>query len=119
MKMTNLAAAFAVLLSLFSTASVFAAEPLNAWRSQAVRKIVGNMTYPRSAVNREIEGRAMVKVIVNDSGEIAEHQIIQATGQAVLDREIPKILERANPLPTLPADAGTVTVMVPLVWALD
>lgn len=95
------------------------AETLDEWRKQVISKITENRTYPRSALSREIEGRAMVLVMVNADGTITGHNVLQATGQAVLDREIPKIVKRSSPLPALPSGEQNQNLVVPITWSLN
>lgn len=110
------AAAFAVTAL---SANAFAADDLNGWRTTAAKKIIKNMTYPRSAVQNEQEGRALVKITVSSDGSIEDYQVLQQSGEAVLDREIPKILKRTGSFPQLPKTEQSITFVVPLIWTLS
>lgn len=95
------------------------ADAMSDWREAVVKKVLENQTYPRSAVAQEIEGRAIVLLMINPDGSIKDHNVLQATGEIVLDREIPKIVQRSNPLPALPAGEAETTLVVPLTWSLN
>ena len=95
------------------------AQDMRSW-SQAVGKLLAEkQRYPRSAVSRGIEGRAEVKLTVSGSGEITAHEIQTPTGEKVLDREIPKLIERLNPLPGLPEGRSQLVFTLPINWRLQ
>lgn len=95
------------------------ASDMKTWQQGAAKKIFSSFTYPRSAVAKEIEGRALVKITVAADGVISNYEITQPSGEAVLDREIPKIIDRASPLPALPASKDSITFVLPMTWTLD
>lgn len=109
--------------ALLVSSSVFTstahADALGDWRKEVVKKVAETRTYPRSAISREIEGRAMVLLKVAQDGTITAHQVLQPTGQQVLDREIPKLVSRLNPLPPLPAGEKDASLVVPISWVLE
>lgn len=107
------------LIAALAFQSAASADALNDWRQTAIKQLLSNKTYPRSALAKEIEGRAMVLVQVNANGEIANHRVMQPTGQSSLDREIPKIIQRATPLPKLPSGESSASLVVPLEWSLN
>lgn len=98
-----------------------AAADLSSWKRQIAMVIAKKQVYPRSALMREIEGSAKVKVTVDASGKIVNYEIVEPTGEAVLDREIPRLIERIDPLPAPPADANAdeLTFIIPLAWRLQ
>lgn len=102
-----------------STTTAFAFEDLTAWKKAVAKKVAKNQKYPRSALAREIEGKAKIRLTVAADGAITAHEIIEDTGAAVLDREIPKLVKRLNPLPSLPAGQDEVSFILPLDWRLD
>lgn len=94
------------------------AQDMNSWKKALVKQIRKHQKYPRSAMNREIEGRAIVRIVFNADGSIASHEIVESTGAKVLDREIPRILQKMK-LPALPADqAAPYSIRVPFSWVL-
>ena len=99
--------------------SVNAADSMNDWQKAVAERIASKQTYPRSAVAREIEGRAQVRLSVDPSGEITNYEVVKPTGEDVLDREIPKLIKHLSPLPSLPAGQDSITFIMPLTWSLD
>ena len=89
------------------------------WQKAVIKKVMKKQTYPRSAISREIEGRAKVKISVDASGAILSHEVVEATGQSILDREIPKLMKKLDPLPALPEGQTAKTFVLPLNWSLD
>jgi len=97
------------------------AADMKSWQRQIAKAVASKQVYPRSAMRREQEGEARVKITIHRSGEIADFEILQKTGHVSLDREVPKLIERINPLPAPPAEAGdeALTFILPLAWVLQ
>ncbi len=114
---------FVSVLSIASFLGVSAplhADEMDDWRGTVIQSLISNKIYPRSAIEKEIEGRALVLLTVNSAdGEIVSYDILQPTGQLILDREIPKIILRTKELPTPPTDETITTLVVPLIWTLN
>jgi protein TonB len=106
-----------VIAGAFTSAS--AEGDMKSWQKAVIKKVIKNQKYPRSAVSREIEGKAKVRISVAADGAITAHEIVEPTGEAVLDREIPKLMKRLNPLPALPDGKTEMTFVLPLNWSLD
>lgn len=118
LKLAHIAVA-AVALSGFVFSAPVAADDVKDWKRSVAKLIVKKQTYPRSALSREIEGRAKVRLVVAKDGTITSHEIVQPTGENVLDREIPKLVKRLSPLPALPASKDDMSLVIPLSWSLD
>ncbi|WND03817.1 TonB family protein [Temperatibacter marinus] len=114
MKALKILFAAAFLMMPLST-SVDAAD-MNKWKRSLVKQISKYKKYPRSAMNREIEGRAVVRVIFNPDGSVASHEVLQSTGAKVLDREIPKVIGKLK-MPALPT-GKELAIKIPFTWAL-
>lgn len=101
--------------------SVSEAADLASWQRSIAKVVAQKQVYPRSALRREIEGQVRVQVTVGRSGEITEFQILEETGHEVLDREVPKLMERIDPLPEPPSDISdeNLTFILPLSWVLQ
>lgn len=111
----------AAALSLSALAApVFAAGKAD-WQKQIMTTVAKKQVYPRSALMRELEGSAKVKVSVDRSGAITGFEMLQATGHDVLDKEVEKLMDRVNPLPAPPSDVADteLTFILPLSWALN
>lgn len=96
-------------------------DDVETWRNKVVKRIATKQVYPRSAINREIEGSAKVRVSVNRSGAVTAYEMVEATGHKVLDNEVPRLMKRIDPLPA-PPDAvpdERLTFVLPLAWILQ
>lgn len=103
-----------------STVSVNADE-VSDWRRNVAVAVVKKQKYPRSAISRNIEGTAKVKVTVARDGSIASYEVVEATGENILDREIEKTMERVSsvPAPSAGIGDGDLTFIIPIVWRLS
>lgn len=120
MKMIRILTAASFLLSaVVAVVPASAVDSMDDWKRAVAKKIATKQTYPRSALTREIEGRAEVRLVVSGDGTITAHEILKPTGEKVLDREIPKLVGRLNPLPALPSGQSELSFVLPLNWALD
>ncbi len=95
------------------------ADDMKSWQIKVVKAVAKNQRYPRSAIAREIEGKAKVRLIVAADGTITSHEIVEETGEKILDREIPKLVEKLNPLPALPDGKSELSFVLPLNWTLN
>lgn len=86
------------------------------WNKKVSNLVAANFSYPRSAVVRGDEGRALIKVNVAPNGSITEVTLAQSTGSPILDREAVRIVQKIKRFPTPPA--GTKTVSLPIVFQL-
>lgn len=59
--------------------------------------------YPRRARLRRQEGTALLYFVMDRDGQVLEHRIERTSGYALLDREVAAMIERAQPLPRMPA----------------
>lgn len=78
---------------------------LQAWLARHKR-------YPRTARRRGVEGDAVLRFVVDRAGSVRSFGLDKGTGSGLLDREVREMLERASPLPPVPADFGAETVEV-------
>jgi protein TonB len=116
---TIIAAAIACSFAFGIAATSVNADDMSGWKKAVAQKVAKKQKYPRSAISREIEGRAKVRLTVAADGAITAHEIVEPTGEKVLDREIPKLVSRLNPLPALPAGQAEFSFLLPLNWRLD
>lgn len=111
---------FAVVFSMFSVATPVAqADAMEDWQKAVIKKVIAKQSYPRLAVARQIEGSARVALTVAADGTIDNFEIVEPTGQAVLDRAIPKLIGKLSPLPPLPEGRTEMNFTLPLSWTLD
>ncbi|NVJ99896.1 MAG: energy transducer TonB [Alphaproteobacteria bacterium] len=117
---TFLVAAFAFGFAFATvTPAAKAADDMKSWQRAVIKSVAKNQRYPRSAIAREIEGKAKVRLVVTADGTITSHEVVEQTGEKVLDDEIPKLVEKLNPLPALPAGKDGLTFVLPLNWTLN
>ena len=116
-----LALAFVVAVTTVIASQGAMAGDLRSWQRSIAKAVASKQVYPRSALRREIEGSAKVRVTVDRSGKIASFEMIQATGHDELDREVPKLMNRIDPLPAPPADVSEdqLTFVLLLSWVLQ
>lgn len=121
LKRINRAFAAAIALSFIFGATGLSASAADmiTWKKAVAKKVAQKQKYPRAALAREIEGKAKVRLIVAADGSITTHEIVEETGESVLDREIPRLMKRLNPLPALPEDRTELSFLLPLSWSLN
>jgi protein TonB len=76
--------------------------------------------YPRAARQARIEGVVMLHFVMNADGKVESFEIAKSSGRPVLDAEALALIQRAQPLPALPADFPTRTLdaVVPVEFSL-
>jgi len=90
-----------------SEAPVRSAEPAGPPSSYlgAVRqKLERSKIYPRAARQRHQQGTAILRFVLDRDGHVLSRRIERSTGYGDLDREVEEMLERAQPLPPMPAE---------------
>ena len=97
-----------------------AAFDKKAWVKKIVGHIQKNHIYPRSAVRKGLEGTAKVKLVLTRDGTISSYEVLEASGVKQLDKVIPRIVKKMDPMPTPPADAkdSDLSLTIPLTWRL-
>jgi protein TonB len=90
-----------------SDAPVRSAEPAGpppSYLSSLRQKLERNKIYPRAARQRRQEGTAILRFVVDREGHVLSRHVEKSTGYGELDREVEAMLERAQPLPPMPAE---------------
>lgn len=77
--------------------------------------------YPRAARQAHIEGVVMLHFVMDANGRVQSFEIAKSSGRPVLDNEALALIQRAQPLPALPADFPTRTLdaVVPIEFSLN
>tara|TARA_R110002096_G_scaffold257381_1_gene450712 strand:- start:36404 stop:36784 length:381 start_codon:yes stop_codon:yes gene_type:complete len=111
----------ATTLAFTGFASSVNAQDISGWQKAVSKKIAKKQSYPRAALRKELQGRAKVEINIDREGNIVAHTIQSSTGHEVLDKEVPKLMKRASPLPAPPAEAADsqLTMVIPLAWVLE
>ncbi|WP_417456634.1 TonB family protein [Kordiimonas sp.] len=120
LRLKRFAALTAAALLLLNAAPAFADE-IKDWQREIVKKIIKTHIYPRSAIAREIEGSAKVQVTIDRTGKIMSYDITEPSGEDQLDKVIPKMMEKLDPLPEPPASLpdGNLSFVIPIAWRLQ
>ncbi len=107
-----------ILSSILMLSAPAYSDDIGDWRKQVSKTFAKNHIYPRSAIAREIEGRARVQIIISRAGEVLDYEIIESSGEAVLDKTIPRLMKRVTPLPTPPSslENSDLTFVIPITW---
>ncbi|UUX49012.1 energy transducer TonB [Nisaea acidiphila] len=66
--------------------------------------------YPRAARLRRYEGTVQFRFMIDRSGSVLEHAIVQSSGKRVLDDAVLDLLKRADPLPSMPPEIAGATL---------
>jgi protein TonB len=76
--------------------------------------------YPRAARQQRQQGRAMLRFAIDRGGNVLSYRIEKSSGYEVLDREVVAMIQRASPLPPIPAEmaADRLEVVVPIPFAI-
>lgn len=79
-----------------------------------------NKVYPRTAQQRRQQGSAMVRIAIDRGGQVLSFKIEQSSGYELLDREVVAMVQRASPLPPIPAglELDRLEVVVPVEFFL-
>jgi periplasmic protein TonB len=77
--------------------------------------------YPRAARQAHIEGVVMLHFVMDAQGRVLSFEIAKSSGRPVLDTEALALIQRAQPLPALPADypSRTLDAVVPIEFSLN
>ncbi len=87
------------------------------WSGAVSRLVTSHQSYPRSAELRHEQGTTRLRVAVATDGRIAQVDIIQSSGSAILDLQARSTITTIGKLPTPPV--GISSIVIPIVWRLD
>jgi protein TonB len=83
-----------------STREYAFAAYMRGWSDRIER--VGNLNYPEEARERGLHGDVLLTVVLNLDGSIKSIEVIQSSGEAVLDEAAKRIVQLAAPFPPAP-----------------
>jgi protein TonB len=89
-------------LTSVSTKESFDAKYLHEWSTRIEQ--VGNKNYPQEALNRRITGHLRMSVVINPDGTIHDIEILQSSGQRILDDAARQIVRLAAPFTAFPPE---------------
>ncbi len=76
--------------------------------------------YPRRARTRRQQGTAILSFVIDRQGNVLDYRITKSSGHRLLDSEVADMIERANPVPTMPAEmrGDQMELVVPVAFFL-
>lgn len=83
-----------------SAKSAVEAEYVDAWIKKIER--VGNINFPKEAIQRNVSGKLILNATLDHSGNVVDIQIDVSSGFNVLDQSALRIVRLASPYPPLP-----------------
>jgi protein TonB len=89
--------------ALASSAPTVDADVLARYRLQVIGAARRYKRYPRSAMDNQWEGAAVVTMVIGANGRIREMTISHSSGHEVLDRQAIDMFRKAKPLVPIPA----------------
>lgn len=97
-------------------------DPANVRRYHATLAawLARHKRYPEPARRRQEQGTVRVTFSIDRQGRLLSHRIESSSGHPVLDQEVKAMLQRASPMPPIPANLGqsTLTITVPINFSL-
>lgn len=75
--------------------------------------------YPVEARKAHVEGVVMLHFVMDPSGKVVSFEIAKSSGRPVLDDEALALIQRAQPLPSLPAGMSKLDAIVPIEFSLN
>ncbi len=86
------------------------------WKSNLVAKLERSKRYPAEARTRREEGVVQLAFSIDRNGKVHDARIVRSSGSSLLDRETLAMLERAQPLPSPPAEmlGSQIAIVVPI-----
>ena len=83
-----------------SAKSAVEAEYIDAWVKKIER--IGNINFPEEAIARNLSGKLILNVTLDQVGRVVDSQISVSSGSDVLDKAALRIIQLAAPYPKLP-----------------
>jgi protein TonB len=90
---------------------------LEAYRQEVSREVMRHMSYPRIAIRRKWQGKAVVEMKLSDDGAVTQLVVVESSGKDVLDDAAVSMVRKSLPLPKPPR--GVRSVKVPVVFRLQ
>jgi protein TonB len=90
------------------------------WQAQLTGWLARYKRYPRVAEEQRQEGTAYLQFTMDRGGHVLAAHISRSSGFALLDEEVLALIQRAQPLPALPAEVpgATVQLVVPIAFTV-
>ncbi|MDB5570971.1 MAG: putative Protein TonB [Hyphomicrobiales bacterium] len=90
------------------------------WRRAVIAHLGKHKRYPAEARSRKQEGEAAVRFTMDRSGKVLKAAILRTSGSKALDAAALDLLDRAQPLPALPASmkSAQIELVAPVIYRL-
>lgn len=90
------------------------------WQGILLAHLERHKKYPRSARRQHAEGTALLRFRMDRTGQVLSFSLARSAGYDALDEEVLAMIQRAAPLPALPAELpdDTVEIVVPVQFML-
>ena len=82
---------------------------LRAWVDRVER--IGNLNYPDEARRRRLSGQVVISVAIRRDGSVERAEVVDSSGQPLLDQAALRIVRLAEPYPALPVTAENVDIL--------
>lgn len=92
-------------------------DAMAAWRKAATEHVWRHRVFPPEAMGQI--GNAGVTFVVDRSGQLISHALVESTGSAPLDAAALKMVERSEPFPKPPSDAKEDLQRITIFMTLD
>jgi protein TonB len=101
--------------------SPIAGEGRDAFLGKLLAQLNRFKQYPAAARKAHITGTVMLHFVMDADGKVLSFEIAKSSGRPLLDAEALALIQRAQPLPSLPADFPTRTLdaVVPIQFNLN
>ena len=76
--------------------------------------------YPRHARRKRQQGIVEVEFVIDGNGRLLDYRIVTSSGFRLLDNEAQALLERAAPMPSIPAELKQtrLSIIAPISFSL-
>ncbi len=90
------------------------------WQGLLLAHLERHKNYPRAARKRLQQGTSLLRFRMDRSGRVLSYALAKSSGYEALDAEVLAMIERAQPLPPLPAEISdaVVEIVVPVQFTL-
>jgi len=79
------------------------------WEGLLLAHLEKHKRYPLSAQRRNVQGTAFLDFAMDRNGKVLRYALVISSGSEVLDEEVLEMIQRAQPLPALPAELPDAT----------
>jgi protein TonB len=90
------------------------------WQSRLLAHLTRFKRYPPASQMRREQGVALLRFRMTPAGQVVSFKLERSSGHALLDQETLDLIQRAQPLPSLPDDVPQqqIELVVPLRYEL-